>query len=274
MCRWLAYSGEPIYMDELIFRTERSLIDQSLHARLGHDTTNGDGFGVGWYGTREIPGVFHGVRPAWNDANLNDLTSQVSSRLFLAHVRATTGSPVQKTNCHPFRYETWLFMHNGHIRDYMAIKRDLVLAVAPELFTEIKGTTDSEIMFYLALTFGLQDDPVLGMERMVGFVESVAREKGTEPPVTMSVAISNGARIWGFRYASSGEPRTLFQSKSVDAIRELGAEIPGRFETARAVVSEPFTELSDYWDEIPASTATILESGEVHTVPFSPRQAG
>lgn len=271
MCRWLAYSGEPIYMDELIFKTERSLIDQSIHARLGHDTTNGDGFGVGWYGSRETPGTFHGVRPAWNDTNLNDLTSQVSSRLFLAHVRAATGSPVQKTNCHPFRHETWLFMHNGRIRDFMKIKRDLVLAIAPELFTEIKGTTDSEIMFYLALTFGLKDDPVAGMERMVAFVENVAREKGTEAPVQMSVAVTNGARIWGFRYASAGEPRTLFQSKSTDAIRELGADIPERFETARTFVSEPFTELSDYWDEIPASTAIILESGEVSTVPFSPR---
>lgn len=273
MCRWLAYSGEPIYMDELIFRTERSLIDQSLHARLGHDTTNGDGFGVGWYGSRETPGVFHGVRPAWNDTNLNDLTSQVQSRLFLAHVRATTESAVQKTNCHPFRYRNWLFMHNGRIRDYLKIKRDLMFAVAPELFTEIKGTTDSELMFYLALTFGLEDDPIAGMERMVSFVEGVAHDAGTEDPVQMSLAVSNGARVWAFRYATAGEPRTLFQSKSIDAIRELGAEIPERFETARTVVSEPFTELSDYWDEIPPSTAIILESGEVHTIPFSPGTA-
>ena len=273
MCRWLAYSGEPIYMDELIFRTERSLIDQSMHARLGHDTTNGDGFGVGWYGSRETPGLFHGVRPAWNDTNLNDLTTQVASRLFFAHVRAATGLPVQKTNCHPFRYENWLFMHNGRIRDYLTIKRDLVLAIAPELFPEIKGTTDSEIMFYLALTFGLQDDPLAGMEQMVGFVEDVARTNGTEDPIQMSVAISNGARIWGFRYSTSGEPRTLFQSKSVDAIRQLGADIPERFETARAIVSEPFTELPDFWDEIPASTAVVLESGDVHRFEFSPRRA-
>jgi len=271
MCRWLAYSGEPIYMDELIFRTERSLIDQSLHARLGHETTNGDGFGVGWYGSRDTPGLFHGVRPAWNDTNLNDLTSQVQSRLFFAHVRATTGSAVQKTNCHPFRHDTWLFMHNGRIRDFLEIKRELVFAIAPELFTAIKGTTDSEIMFYLALTFGLQDDPVAGMERMVGFVESVARDAGTDAPVQMSAAVSNGARTWGFRYASVGTPRTLFQSKSVDALRELGADIPDRFETARTVVSEPFTELSDYWDEIPASSVVILESGEVHTRPFTPQ---
>jgi predicted glutamine amidotransferase len=273
MCRWLAYSGEPIYMDELIFRTERSLIHQSLHARLGNETTNGDGFGLGWFGSRETPGLFHGVRPAWNDTNLNDLTSQVASRLFFAHVRAATGSPVQKTNCHPFRFETWLFMHNGHIGDYLRLKRDMVLAVDPELFPEIKGTTDSEIMFYLALTFGLRDDPVVGMERMVGFVEELASDRGTEDPVQMSAAVSNGARIWGFRYASSGTPRTLFASKSVHALRELGASIPEGMETARTIVSEPLTELSSYWDEVPPSTAVVLESGEIQTMPFTPLPA-
>ena len=47
MCRWLAYSGSPILIEELLYKPEHSLIDQSLHARLGVDTTNGDGFSLG-----------------------------------------------------------------------------------------------------------------------------------------------------------------------------------------------------------------------------------
>jgi predicted glutamine amidotransferase len=71
MCRWLAYSGSPILLDELLLKTDHSLIDQSLHARLGVETTNGDGFGVGWYGARtERPAVFRSVEPAWNDRNV------------------------------------------------------------------------------------------------------------------------------------------------------------------------------------------------------------
>ena len=57
MCRWLAYSGAPIHLDEVIVDAPHSLIDQSLHARQSATTTNGDGFGIGWYGTREFPGV-------------------------------------------------------------------------------------------------------------------------------------------------------------------------------------------------------------------------
>ena len=67
MCRWLAYSGSPILLREALYTPAHSLVDQSLHSRLGAETTNGDGFGVGWYGDTPIPGVFHSTEPAWND---------------------------------------------------------------------------------------------------------------------------------------------------------------------------------------------------------------
>src|SRR5262249_3257327 len=69
MCRWLCYYGRPRYLESLLFEPENSLIHQSLHARQAVVTTNGDGFGIGWYGDREIPGVYHEVLPAWNDSN-------------------------------------------------------------------------------------------------------------------------------------------------------------------------------------------------------------
>ena len=52
MCRWLAYSGSPVLLDEVLFKTDHSLIDQSLRALDTSTTTNGDGFGIGWYGER------------------------------------------------------------------------------------------------------------------------------------------------------------------------------------------------------------------------------
>ena len=51
MCRWLAYSGSPLLIEEFLLKPKHSLIDQSLHSTLGAETTNGDGFGIGWYGT-------------------------------------------------------------------------------------------------------------------------------------------------------------------------------------------------------------------------------
>ena len=143
MCRWLAYSGAPLYLEELILKTEHSLIDQSLESRSGATTTNGDGFGIGWYGDRETPGVYRDIQPAWNDATLRDLAAHIRSPLFLAHIRAATGSAIQQTNCHPFRHGKWLFVHNGLIRGFDRVKRDLALAVAPQLYPKILGSTDS-----------------------------------------------------------------------------------------------------------------------------------
>jgi predicted glutamine amidotransferase len=120
MCRWLAYSGTAIHLDELLVKRERSLIDQSLHAREGATTTNGDGFGVGWYDETGTPRLYRSTHPAWNDRNLRELAAGVSSPLFFAHIRASTGTAIQETNTHPFRYGRRLWMHNGLIRESSA----------------------------------------------------------------------------------------------------------------------------------------------------------
>ena len=274
MCRWLAYSGDPIYLEDLLFKPEHSLIDQSLSARSSAHTTNGDGFGVGWYGSRDTPGVYKDVQPAWNDENLRDVAAQIEAGLFIAHVRAATlPATVQRSNCHPFRHGRWLFCHNGLIRGYPWMKRDLAMEIAPDLYPEIQGTTDSELMFFLAITFGLEKDPVDAMERVVGFVEALGKKKGVEHPIQMTVGLSDGERIFAFRYSSERESRTLFHSRDMSALRELFPGIEDIFsEGARAVVSEPLGDLADVWEEIPESTAVIVEAGDVDEIPFEPRR--
>ena len=118
MCRWMAWHGQPVHVEELLFKTQHGIVDQSLHSRLGAETTNGDGFGMGWYSDRDEPAIYRSVAPAWSDANLRELAADIKSPLFLVHVRAAIGSPVQETNCHPFRQGKWLFVHNGYIADF------------------------------------------------------------------------------------------------------------------------------------------------------------
>src|SRR5215218_1289301 len=203
MCRWLAYSGDPIPIEWLVLQPEYSLIDQSLHARLGATTTNGDGFGIGWYDENcERPGLYRSVHPAWNDRNLRELAAHISSRLFFAHIRASTGTAVQETNAHPFRHGRWLFMHNGLVRGYSRLRRDLLLRLDADSIAELEGSTDSELLFHLALTFGLVDDPVGALERMAGCVEDVGATHGIEHPLQMSVAVTDGTRIVAARYSS------------------------------------------------------------------------
>lgn len=270
MCRWLAYSGAPIYLDEVIFKTEHSLIDQSLHATQGPNTTNGDGFGVGWYAKLDEPGIYKDVQPAWNDSNLRALAGHIESHLFLAHIRATTGTSVQRSNCHPFQYRNWLFVHNGSISNFAQIKRDLVLAVSPELYPGIRGTTDSEIMFFLALTFGMADDVAAGVARMVGFVEQTGRRHGIDNPVQMSLGISDGRSLYGFRYSSEGKSRTLYHSESVAAARDIAPNAERFSDDARAIVSEPLSDLAEAWVPVEESSYITVFEGDVQRHSFVP----
>jgi glutamine amidotransferase len=274
MCRWLGYLGSPVEPRELLYDPERSLIEQSRRHAPDMPVPNGDGFGLGWYGRREVPALFHSATPAWGDRNLHTLASEISSPLFLAHVRAATGTPVQETNCHPFAWGRWLFVHNGYIDGYEALRRDLLLAVRPDLFPNIKGTTDSELMFHLALTFGLADDPVGGLERMAGFVESLGGAAGIAEPLQMTVGVTDGERLWAARYASGPVVNTLYHSADVESLRELYPENE-RFAhfgaDSRVVVSEPLAPLPGLWHEIPAGTALVVGKGLAEQVPFHPR---
>lgn len=274
MCRWLAYSGSPILLDELLYKPEHSLIDQSLHAKLGVETTNGDGFGVGWYTGFAKPGIFHGIGPAWNNQNLRNICGHISAEIVLAHIRATTGTAVQETNCHPFQYDGWLWMHNGSIAHFDVLKRDLTFAVDPSLYPYIVGSTDSETMFYLALTFGMQDDPVAGVERMVGFVEKVAKDHGIDNAMQMTVATSNGESIWSFRYSTARHSRSLFYSTSVDTLRDMYPDNPVLqlvSDETRLIVSEPLGDLPGAWNVVPESTYGCIKEGDDIMATFKPR---
>jgi glutamine amidotransferase len=219
--------------------------------------------------------VFRSVSPIWSNQNLRELSGRIRSPLFFAHIRASTGTNVQESNCHPFRHGRWLWMHNGSIRDFAELKRDLVLAVDPSLFSSIAGSTDSEVMFFLALTMGLEDDPPGGVARMMGFVEQVASRHEVKDPLQMTVATSDGERVWGFRYSSGHQSRSLFYSTDVDTLRRLHPEstaLQSLAPATRMIVSEPLGDLPGAWNAVPESSYGVIQEGqdEMHElVPLS-----
>jgi predicted glutamine amidotransferase len=261
-------------LTHVLYTPVQSLIDQSMHAKLGAETTNGDGFGIGWYDAEPLPGVFRSTDPAWNDQNLREVSSHVKSPLFFAHLRAAIGSPVQQTNCHPFRYGRWLFMHNGYIDRFSTIKRDLVFGIDPSLFPEIKGSADTEVLFYLALTFGLADDPQAAIARAIGFVEECGHARGIRYPFQGTIATSDGESLWAFRYSSEGKTRSLYTNRHVRKLREQYPDqdiLQEVSDDARLVVSEPIGNLPGAWAEMPEATCGVVSDGEDWLVPFAPK---
>jgi predicted glutamine amidotransferase len=205
--------------------------------------------------------------------NLRELAAHVTSPLFFAHIRASSGTAVQQTNCHPFRHGRWLFMHNGLIDRFQELRRDLMLDVDPALFPSIEGQTDSEILFHLALTMGLEDDPPAAMAAAVGLVEATGRRRGVEHPMQMTVAVTDGVRMWGFRYSSAGSTRSLFVTTDVPTLRKLYpslAVLERMSDDTHLIVSEPLGDLDGAWCEVPEASCAVVADGSVEIVPFVP----
>jgi glutamine amidotransferase len=270
MCRWLAYMGPAISLDTLVMKPEHSLVAQSLNAQRNIIAVNGDGFGIGWYGSNSYPGLFRETTPAWHDDNLRHLAAQIRSSLFLAHVRASSGPDIQRTNCHPFQYENWLFQHNGEIGGFDRLKRVLDQAIEPELYPLLRGSTDSERMFFLALTFGLREDPPSALRRMVEFVEKARAEARIEEPLKMTLGISDGERIFALRYSSFRDSQTLYHSRNIHALREVGGKCEEMSPEAVIVLSEPLDDISEHWEEVPESALLLVEPGKIEITSFEP----
>ena len=246
MCRFLAYLGEPVFLDELVCAPTHSLVHQSLHAAEAKCGTNGDGFGIGWYGERREPGLYRDVCPAWSDENLVNLCTQVRARAFFAHVRAATGTATTRANCHPFAHGRHLFMHNGQIGGYHRIKRRLEALIPDEFYDARRGSTDSEAIFLLALANGLAQDPIGAMEKTFAAVRELMQAARIAEPFRLTALLTDGRRLTAYRWACDGCPPSLY-------FRESEAGI--------VVVSEPIDGCREGWQVVPAGATLQAARG-------------
>jgi predicted glutamine amidotransferase len=255
MCRWIAYRGERTALEHYVTEPEHSLITQSLRALEAATGTNGDGFGLGWYGDHPEPGLYREVRPAWSDENLRYLCRHLHSHLFFAHVRAATGTAVTRQNCHPFACGRWMFMHNGFIGSWNRLRRKIENMIPDALYPSRTGTTDSEALFLAMMGAGLDRDPVEAAHGVLQSLCELANENGHRERIRFTSALANGRDLFAFRFAENDTPNTLY-------FREDGGQL--------VVVSEPFDREND-WTEVPANHALVaVASRRAEIVPFVP----
>lgn len=255
MCRWVAYQGKPVFLEEFVTTPRLSLVAQSRKCREARSEINADGFGVGWYGDRPRPGIFRDVRPAWSDENLASLAHQIRSGLFLAHVRASTGTATTRANCHPFAVGPWLFMHNGQVGGWERLRRRIEMRIPDELFVHRNGTTDSEAIFLLMLANGLERDPLAACRLVLQTIAADMAAAGETEPLKFTAAFSDGRVLYAVRYASDGAPPTLYTHPCPESEGIL-------------VVSEPLDEARDGWHVVPPQTALKIVGREVQVLPF------
>jgi len=247
MCRWIAYLGQPTYINEFLYDGSRSLCAQAQQSHKAKLGVHGDGGGLGWYGDHKCPGLYRNAGPAWSDPNLRELTSQVKAKLFFAHVRASTGAPNMFVNCHPFRMNHWLFMHNGQIGEFGNMQRMFEQALNDEAYAAMQGTTDSELMFGLLVTNGLFENPKWAIRKTLQFISTICAEQGTKEPFRATFSVTNGDQIWAVRWSSDAHAPSLYK-------RSLGGDI--------LLASEPLDGEVQNWQEIEPNSLICLSRNQ------------
>jgi len=231
MCRLAIYIGPPIVLSHFITEPKHSIIKQSVEAYEAIVQLNGDGFGVAWYAPQlsTQPALFREVSPAWSNENLRELARVTMSDCILAHVRkASPNSPVVLTNCHPFTYGNFTFMHNGYIENFQKVKKRIINMLGDETYALIKGSTDSEHAFALFMEYYLrlkeQDDfkshdklesMAAAICETISTITSIVKDvaEGKEEEVCqLNFVLTDGHRVIATRFTSGPEQEahTLF----------------------------------------------------------------
>lgn len=222
MCRLAARLGPPIRIEELIRTPAHSLIDQSHAATESKFTVNGDGYGFSWYAEDGRLGVYRDILPAWGDTNLTNLASMITSPLVLAHVRASTYGENSRSNCHPFVSGRWSFMHNGQIANFGQYRRILESELSDDLFAQRLGNTDSELLFLLLLTFGLDNNVEDACHSLLELISSTTAD--CKKPNRITAVFSDGDRLYALRTSSDMKSPSLYFNRDSEGALTLASE--------------------------------------------------
>lgn len=262
MCRFVTYMGDDaIPLNELLGKPKNSLINQSREVIEGRLRLNADGFGLAWYkyGADKTPGVFKSIQPAWNDNNLKHLADKIKSDCFMGHVRASSVGDVVLNNCHPFVHDKYAFVHNGTIRHFHEIRRQIIDQLDDDMFNAIKAQTDSEHLFFLIMQYLHKSrDSVMAnaVKKAFEYVVKLQKKQDESHASLLNIAMTSGTELFASRYASKGRtPLSLYYAfgQSVDKADDGRLLLKGEKNGALIVASEPLTDCAQEWHEVPAN---------------------
>lgn len=253
---------------------------------------NADGFGVGWYNLEVDPEpcVFTSIAPAEHNTNLARLSKKIQSHLIFGHVRAASpGSSVNDTNCHPFQFGRYLWMHNGCIAHWTAVKRPLTALLSPCSFAHISGTTDSEVAGAVFLDQLPGHDPnrehstqdiADAMKRTIQIITQSVKalnfpRVGESSYSSLNFAVSDGKTVVATRYRDSPteEPPSLYYC-TVSRMEMVANEMEILYDPTLppmgvVIASEPLTYQSENWTLIPKNHMIVVSNGtDVQLLPI------
>lgn len=285
MCRALLYIGRPLLLERLLYGPDNALAQQTYMPQM-LDMLNLAGFGMlAWDETSfepSAPFAYHTTDLPVFDRNLANLSAKVEARCLLAHVRGVPLRPdIQPApqNIHPFLYEDApvALAHNGDLYGLANYRADITSHIAPERQAQIKGTTDSELVYALLLSQlpdGTARPGQAALEeatlRTLDIIARARRRAGVDISSSLNLFVTDGQAAMAIRYCFDfGRYRTEDPSKVHEANTEylsLWYTVGDRFGLedgewrmiggddaphAFIVASEPLTRDSTTWLEAP-----------------------
>ena len=267
MCRLFGFrSSIPAAVHPSLVTEKNSLLHQSREHK--------DGWGIASYNTSDNPFVAHGLGPAHCDPDFERVSSQVSARTVVAHIRLASVGPVERTNAHPFTFGRWCFVHNGTLKNFAQHRARVEALIHPDFRGRIRGDTDSERCFYVFLSrLAEQRQCLVG----AACVEKVARalaetmelvggitDVSPEERSSMNFLVTNGDVMVATR-----RNRTLFLSDTAPETGTMphrphaGPPRPGTRLEQFVLASECLSG-EDHWHAIPEDHIVGVDNGLVY----------
>lgn len=296
MCRILSYFGKPILIEELLYKPDNSFIKQSYHPKYMSHLLNLAGFGIAaWDKTShypKLPYLYKTPQLPFYDENLRNLASKISPYCLLAHLRGvsyTDKQIVSTQNVHPFMFpgSNVALAHNGSLSHFDAMKYDLLEYIHPEYRRDIHGTTDSEWIYSIFLSqlpnpLGTYDTDTIikAIIETLKILKQVRQKRNIDINSPVNLFISNGEFIAATRFVLDygwqpldSPPATHFTYHSLwytygESYGFYDNEYKmkwGKEKSSIIIASEPLTEDTTTWIEIPEYTLIVArpEHGEM-----------
>ena len=232
------------------------------------------GWGIGFYQGGE---VLLRRRPV-DDRPTVDLSialSDVRTDVAIGHVRSATVGAQSTENTHPFRYRQWLFAHTGTVAAFASMRDRLAESIPQFLRRNVRGETDSELLFHLFLSF-LHDAGKLGdaevptaavttaLRSSLALVDRLSQEEGVDPS-PLNLIVTSGDALIAVHARGKMHTRTFRGREDLDEIlgddAALRARLPDFATTVATVLVAETTQPVPRFTEVPNRSIVIVPRG-------------
>ena len=257
MCRFVAYLGEEIKLEELVYNFPHNLVVQSYAPKeLLVGNVNLDGFGCGWYNTsvENDPALYATLLPIWADYKFPTIAKAVTSNLIFSAVRnATPPFPNELSSVLPLALGKYLFLHNGYITDYNKCKRTLENELPDEYFNMIQSRSDSAFIF-AALMWKLSEigeNERLIKKAMVATLDWLQNQlESLGEKANLNIGIADGDSMLFIRHEFNGACNSLYYNESHEQLSK-----------GVLIASEPLDE-DKGWKAVPENSMIEVKLGK------------